>query len=70
MINTTALNWENAPDILKVEEIAELLRVDKSIIYELCRGDNFPCFRINRGIRVHKEILLKWIEEQSQVETI
>lgn len=69
-MSTTLTTWENAPDILKVEEIAELLRVDKSIIYELCRGDNFPCFRINRGIRVHKEVLLNWIKEQSQVEAI
>lgn len=58
------LNWDNAPDILNVEEMAELLRIGHSTAYQLCRRDDFPCFRINRSIKIHKEGLLRWVEEQ------
>lgn len=57
-------DWDSAPEILKVREMAILLRIDKMTAYELCRSEGFPSFKLNTAIRIHKKGLLKWIEEQ------
>jgi len=57
-------NWDSIPEILKVDELAVFLRINRMKAYELCRSKDFPCFRVNRSIRIHKAGLKKWIESQ------
>lgn len=57
------LKWEDAPDYLKPQEAAKLLRVGKNKIYEWAAMDGFP--KIQTGYRVYvipKEDFRKWIE--------
>lgn len=66
-INTESfMKWEKAPDILTVKEAAQLLRVGKNRMYELCKIENFPRIILgcDRGIRIPKEALKNWIEDQ------
>ncbi len=52
------------PTVLTVEEVAELLRVDRKTVYELIRRGELPGVRrIGRTIRVHRETVLRWLAE-------
>ncbi len=55
---------EQGKKLSKVDEIAELLRINLGAAYELCRQEDFPSFQVNHSIRVHKKGLLRWVEEQ------
>lgn len=58
------MNWEQAPSILTVMEAAQILRVGKNRMYELCRTDGFPKIILGteKGIRIPKDALKKWVE--------
>jgi len=43
------------PDILTVEELAELVRVKPVTIYRLVRRDEIPHFRVGRTIRFRRD---------------
>jgi excisionase family DNA binding protein len=56
------VNLEEAPDVLKVREAAELLRVGKDAIYELCaRGDLYAA-RIGGSLRIPKTAVRALLE--------
>lgn len=51
--------------ILTPEEVAALLRVSESWVYEKSRRrcrDPLPCFRIGRYIRFSRAAVMKWLE--------
>lgn len=52
---------EQKNDVLKVEEIAEELRVSISTAYRLCRDPEFPAFRVGGLIRITRKALAAWI---------
>lgn len=58
------MKWENSSDILTVIEAADLLRVGKNRMYEICKIEGFPKIVLGntRGIRIPKEALRKWVE--------
>jgi predicted phage-related endonuclease len=58
------LQLENSPDILTVIEAAQILRVGKNRMYELCKIEGFPKIILGseRGIRIPKQALIRWIE--------
>jgi excisionase family DNA binding protein len=60
------MKWENSPDILTVLEAANLLRVGKNRMYEICKIDGFPRIVLGneRGIRIPKAALMRWIENR------
>ena len=41
MNTETTLNWENAPDILKPQEAAKIMRVGRNKIYEIANRKGF-----------------------------
>ena len=50
-------------EILKAEEVAEILRVDKQRIYELVRSSAIPVIRVGeRQYRFSKQAIEKWLE--------
>jgi len=65
------MKWENAPDILTVKEAAQLLRVGKNRMYEICRIEGFPKIIIGceKGIRIPKEAFKKWVNSRIANET-
>jgi predicted DNA-binding transcriptional regulator AlpA len=61
-------------EIMKVEEVAALLRVSRWHIYELCKqrtktGDvrehPIPCIRLGKSVRFNKEAVEEWIKRLS-----
>jgi excisionase family DNA binding protein len=50
------------PDILKVAEVASLLRVNRKTLYEAVQRDEIPgAFRVGRCLRFHRDAVLMWL---------
>lgn len=55
---------KKAPLIMTVEELAELLRVDKKTVYEsIQRNEIDGVRRIGKAIRIHRPTVLRWLSE-------
>lgn len=48
-------------EILKPEEVAELLAVNKETIYRLARKDEIPHFHIGKLLRFSKDQIEDWL---------
>lgn len=65
MAETVITKWEDAPDILKPQEAAKLMRIGKNRIYELAAKDGFPRLEVGeRNFVIPKEALRQWIYKQ------
>jgi len=61
------LKWEDAPDILKPQEAAKLMRIGKNKIYEVAAINGFPKLAMGeRNFLIPKEPLRQWIEKQAR----
>ena len=50
------------PEVLTVDEVAELLRVDRKGVYSaISRGELPGVLRIGRTMRVSRDVLLEWV---------
>ncbi len=49
---------------LKVPEVAQVLRIARSRVYELIGSGEIPSIRIGRSVRVSRKELDRWLEEQ------
>ena len=63
--------FEDLPEMLRVEEAAEVLRISRTRAYEevsryqnSAGGFGLPSIRIGRSLRVPKKALIRWIDEQ------
>jgi excisionase family DNA binding protein len=57
---------ESLPPVLRVEEMAQVLSIGRSLAYELCRQPGFPVVRLgDKVLRVPTEALFRWINQQS-----
>ncbi len=52
------------PLVLKATEVARVLGVSKSAVYELMRAKGFPVLEIGRRKVVPRDVLIQWIEKQ------
>lgn len=54
--------------IMTVEELAGMLRVDDRTLYRKCENGEIPFFRVgtNGAIRFDRETILNWIKEQQK----
>lgn len=60
------LNWDNAPDILRPQEAAKILRVGKNKIYEVAKTEGFPRLYVGeRQFVIPKEALRRWVDKKS-----
>ena len=51
------------PDVLTVQQTAELLSVCKNTIYKLIRENDLPCRRIGSAIRIRKNDALDYMRQ-------
>ena len=65
------MDIDNLPDMLRVDEAAEVLRISRSRAYEEVNrylrtggAEGLPVIRIGRSLRVPKWALLAWIDAQ------
>jgi excisionase family DNA binding protein len=52
------------PSVLTVEEVADLMRIDRKTAYAAIAEGGIPGVRrVGRCIRVSRDVLLRWLEE-------
>jgi excisionase family DNA binding protein len=57
----------DAPELLKVEEAAELLRCGRSKAYAMAADGSMPgLVRVGGSVRVSRRHLLAWIDKQAE----
>lgn len=65
MENIKTMRWEEAPDLLKPQEAALLLRIGKNKIYEIANLKGFPKLYLGeKHFIVPKDLLQKWVESR------
>jgi excisionase family DNA binding protein len=60
---------EQPHEYLKVPEVAAVLRIARSRVYELVGEGEIPSVRIGRSVRVSRKELERWLEGQRQPST-
>lgn len=52
-------------ELLRAEEVAEVLGIGRSKVFEMLRTGELPVVRMGRAVRVPKGALAKWIESRT-----
>lgn len=55
--------------LLKLSEVAQMLGIGRSLVYELIAQGQIPSVRLGRCIRVPSESLQQWIKEKETAKT-
>lgn len=55
------MNLNDCPEVLRVDEVAALLRVDRKTAYSLIQAGDLPAVRLGRSIRVTRSALLRFL---------
>lgn len=59
-------SYDELPLLLNVKQLADLLGVSDSSVYELIQEDGFPSLRIGKRIVIPKEELREWISTRTK----
>ena len=59
---TSTACGEGLPQVLTVPEVARLLQLSRSKVYELAAKNELPVIRIGRSVRVSLADLVRWLE--------
>lgn len=65
-MKSTYTNIEELPLTLKAHEVAAVLRISKSKVYELAQSESFPAIRIGKRVVVPRDKLVEWINAQAE----
>ena len=52
--------------LLKAEEVAKMLGLGRTKVYEMMASGELPVVRIGTAVRVPRQRLLDWIDENTQ----
>ena len=56
------------PDILRAEDIAQILRISRQSAYELLNSHDFPTLRVGKKrMMVPKDKFIVWIDQNSSL---
>ena len=55
--------FKNYPEVLNVEELAEILRINKSTAYQMLRKNLIPYRRIGTAYRISKQAVIQFLTE-------
>lgn len=53
------------PRLMTAQEVAEMLRVPRSTVYELARSRRIPFIKVGRRTLFARQTLVKWIATQT-----
>ena len=56
---------ENYPDVLTVYDVAEILRIHYSTVYDMLRDGQLPYIRVRTAYRISKKSILKLLPEEN-----
>jgi excisionase family DNA binding protein len=52
------------PEVLTVDELADLMRMDRKSIYAAIQRKEIPGVRrLGKAIRIHRETVLRWLRD-------
>ena len=57
------MQFKDYPDVLTVQQTAEVLSVCKNTIYKLIRDNELPCRRIGSAIRIRKNDVIGFMRQ-------
>jgi excisionase family DNA binding protein len=60
------LDRPSQPLLLRAAEVAAILGIGRSTVFELAAAGELPVVRIGRSVRVPRHALYRWIEERTQ----
>ena len=60
------LQFREYPDVLTVQQTAELLAVCRNTIYKLIRENELPCRRIGSAIRIRKNDVIGYLRREDR----
>jgi excisionase family DNA binding protein len=60
------LEQPRQPLLLRAAEVAAILGIGRSTVFELAASGELPVVRIGRSVRVPRHALYRWIEERTQ----
>ena len=66
MKKTVFTNYDELPLLLNTTQLADLLGVSHSSVYELIQEPGFPSLRIGKRIVIPKEELRQWISDNTK----
>lgn len=55
---------QEMPEVMRAEHVAAVLGLSPWTVYELWRRGRMPCFRVGRRVRMRREWLIQWMDEQ------
>lgn len=53
------------PLLLTVSQAAELLQLSDDVVYTLTHRADFPALRIGRSIRINRDLLQTWLNQNN-----
>ena len=62
-VNMGNAQFPDYPDVLTVQQTAELLAVCKNTVYKLIRDKELPCRRIGSAIRIRKNDVMEFMRQ-------
>jgi excisionase family DNA binding protein len=65
---TEVMSLDEMPDVLKVEEMAKLLRIGRGIAYEMVRRNEIRSLRFGRAIRIPKQAVVEYLSHRAEEE--
>lgn len=66
-MKSTYTNIEDLPLTLNAREVAEVLRISKSKVYELAQSESFPAIRIDKRVVIPRDKLIEGMNNQAEV---
>jgi excisionase family DNA binding protein len=63
----TAAAASGEPLLLHASEVARMLGLGRSKVYEMLSNGELPVVRIGTAVRVPRQALLQWVDEQTQM---
>jgi len=65
--NKTSINdWDKIDTVYTVPEVATILKMSKSKLYDLVKRDRIPYLKIGRNVRIRQSDLNRWLEDHSR----
>ena len=61
----TASRAPEEPMLLTVAQAAKLLQLGQDTVYTLNHRRDFPCIRIGRSVRINRELLQSWLNDNN-----
>jgi excisionase family DNA binding protein len=59
------MSIEDLPILLTVDEVAKIMRVGRSNVYEMARRKEIPVYRVSEGrIRIPRDEFFAWLEKR------